>query len=827
MSVATIKPANGGQLITRATSSEAGSQNYTIKNNFRRDLDREARREGIDLWIPYSSDTDYATQPYPGGSNDIVGLVHLSRRPDGESSPVIGTQSTIYRLNGDLTAYVLGDIHGSYVPSDYFETPGRWYPLASGFSTNGKRWEAANANGTTIFSNGYDLPYSYRIQDQLAFPCYELREQGILSLGTITEYQSILMGAAVAEFANDTDAQAVTGLKQSTANLTQVGYRASAPIGVSVTGGATGTATASASFFVVGDVGRIIRFPDGQCVTITGYTSGTSVAVSPTYGATITAETVKYSVVVTDLVSFTSTANNAFGITADAAFFDNTMIGKTFSWQDGSQKLIINVVSSTLAITSDDTPVATGKVWYDNPDCYAAYNPSTNSVGSTTLTAAPNIRQTRVLWSSPGDPTRFAATIPVHANEGSAILTTTRQIKSIKVGDAIAVQNAGLNGGTLIVDDSGNPITVVAIAPGRIVMSAIAKVTTGTNDFNQGYLEKADAIGSIIGYNDLDDDGSGILKMLTLQSTVIIYKDTSIFIGQYTGDATQPFQFQQIKIPHDQNLHYRNTLCNVGGMTHMYAGKNAFYTFDLTNRMPRPVPLADIVQNLFYDYATIGQTESIFVCDNVITKEVYFVCPQNTQYPVLAYDYRYSTFSTWDYPITAGNIIKTPVGATAAETDDVFVMGNSAGTVLLYGLSTGDVPQWANASQIFYRRTNRPFTTNTSQGYTSTLRSGLGDFGDEFNEKHLSGWVLQLTSQQPKGASFTVNFYSARNQSMEMKLIATKRVNNAERRGLVPTHLLFHNLADEVVVTGYNNPFMIHSRIMNVAGADSRSTTRR
>ena len=80
--------------------------------------------------------------------------------------------------------------------TDHFE----WFPIATGLATTGaNRWEAVAINGYCIFNNGIDLPLTYRVEDTLAKPMYELREQGIVSVGVIQGFGGYLKCADITE----------------------------------------------------------------------------------------------------------------------------------------------------------------------------------------------------------------------------------------------------------------------------------------------------------------------------------------------------------------------------------------------------------------------------------------------------------------------------------------------------------------------------------------------------------------------------------------------------------------------------------------------------
>ena len=79
------------------------------------------------------------------------------------------------------------------------ENPGYWIVIGSGYSTAGKRWETVSINGYMVFNNGVDLLCTYRVEEMSVVPIYELREQGVAAVGTISEINGILMCGDITE----------------------------------------------------------------------------------------------------------------------------------------------------------------------------------------------------------------------------------------------------------------------------------------------------------------------------------------------------------------------------------------------------------------------------------------------------------------------------------------------------------------------------------------------------------------------------------------------------------------------------------------------------
>ena len=181
-----VRVSAGGKLMSGPSSESAGIANWTIKRDFRRELDGEVRSEGCDRFAP---DPQNPVQPDTQG--EPISLVAMVREPNGRTAVVVGTKTTLYRYFGlDNGAY----FEDGYIEEGYFDdNPGVWVVIGRGFSSQGRRWEALSINGYLVLNNAVDLPLTYRVEEMEAKPIYELREQGIASVGTIAEHNGILV----------------------------------------------------------------------------------------------------------------------------------------------------------------------------------------------------------------------------------------------------------------------------------------------------------------------------------------------------------------------------------------------------------------------------------------------------------------------------------------------------------------------------------------------------------------------------------------------------------------------------------------------------------
>ena len=227
----TVNPSQGGALIgsasddvpiTQEANYLSSSANYTEKLNFRRETDGELRREGWDLFRPKGVETvqttwgntkffDAIDAQYP------IRAVHQFPGSDGAAVLIAIGGQKVWRLEatGGTYAEDPNDPDAQYAVDDL----GRdyWLPKDDDFlwkeiynfdsnmdavqadgtliapSEGGAyRWEVVTVQNHVIINNGVDLPVIYRSDWSAAEPLYGLRENGVVSVGTISSYQDRL-----------------------------------------------------------------------------------------------------------------------------------------------------------------------------------------------------------------------------------------------------------------------------------------------------------------------------------------------------------------------------------------------------------------------------------------------------------------------------------------------------------------------------------------------------------------------------------------------------------------------------------------------------------
>jgi len=331
----------------------------------------------------------------------------------------------------------------------------------------------------------------------------------------------------------------------------------------------------------------------------------------------------------------------------------------------------------------------------------------------------------------------------------------------------------------------------------------------------------ANAYSGTAGFDDLQDDGSRILKMVKLQSVLVIYKETSIFIAEYTGTAGAPFRFNFIRIPQSKALKYRHTVANVEGMSHVYAGDSSFYSFDLASRKPKELPAFKSADTLFFGNATGANTESIYAADNQLTKEIWFVTNGSSSDKALCYDYLFGTLSTTSAGITAAATVKKP-----GTEQDWFVMGTGSGITLTYGLTHETYGRWSGVN--YFSRRNDANYSATELTYPAVLESGAEDFGDGFNEKDLRSFVLHLshTSDSPVTTLDISGYHNVGDvvAGGTNNLLETRVYDDPDTKNLLPLYYKQHYFQDKITISTGNA--QVAGKTYEVAGVYSRSFVR-
>jgi hypothetical protein len=336
--------------------------------------------------------------------------------------------------------------------------------------------------------------------------------------------------------------------------------------------------------------------------------------------------------------------------------------------------------------------------------------------------------QYRLIWSNVGDPLDWGATVLGTGVAGGTAVTLAWPMASFHAGLEIILIGAGTSGGNL----TTNIVTIAGTA-----MTVSTPLATSINNEPIGM---STITGSIVGYYDIQDDGSAILAMMPLQNRLVVYRPFSIFLGVYTGDPEAPFQFDRT-YQGERGMKFPYTLINIRGQVHMYAGATMFHTYRLGSLEPDiDATMIKCADEEFFSRNFLGSDlGSIYVSDNGITSEAMFVIPDSGGVRrTLCYNYDDSTASIisgdWDFRSSV-TVRRPTAGNIPDNTESWFIMGTASGLIFAYGL------------------TSKALTCMTRNGtfWNALLMTTHLGFGDEFNEKDLRT-VVPLFNDKTGGA---------------------------------------------------------------------------
>jgi len=281
-------------------------------------------------------------------------------------------------------------------------------------------------------------------------------------------------------------------------------------------------------------------------------------------------------------------------------------------------------------------------------------------------------------------------------------------------------------------------------------------------------------VSTLAGKYELQDDGSAITGLSVLRSWLIVWRETGIYLGKFTGDPSAPFVFTPKYSGSNVPL-WGDAIASIKGDYLLYPSRgNRMYKFDGIS-WPEIDEVCDPSASLFFEGYDVS--DEVFCFDNPITKEIFFIYPDTT----LCYDYDNQTLSVFDVAFNAGAAIHKP------GSNDEWVVLSIGRFVYTYGLAYG-----ASPFQTFFR-----------DGVASTglLKWGLNAFGDESNEKLILNYTPLFSSQSPN-AAVEVQLFGTHNPnaSLDTLLTPVESLPAPNGRNFVPLAFQYLYLQDQLAI---------------------------
>lgn len=440
--------------------------------------------------------------------------------------------------------------------------------------------------------------------------------------------------------------------------------------------------------------------------------------------------------------------------------------------------------------------------------------------GSTAIVATSDagmtlIETTRIgferVWSNLGAPRDFAAVVAGTIDgypEASYDLVLAWPMASLAVGDLIRVTGAGASGGNLS--------TTIAAIDG-VYVTLTDPATTAVTDAS---VAKETAFDSIVGSDELEGDGSTIIREMPLKNQLVSYKESGeIFQSYYTGQTSQPFASQRMSGSEGAKrpIRFPRALVNILDRYHLFPGADHFYQYQLSAQEPVQHDMFFGAETTrFFNLIAGVDRLKVWAADNAAVGQAYFAYPLGTdseesyeEYSAraaLSFTYREGDESIDDidgFNFLCGITVCKPVANDAPDPTELwFLMGDTDGRITLYG------------------RSNTTLYTNRRYGelFDSIVAGGLHDFGNPTIDKYIKRFTL-LMAQADASGKMTLELYGARQTNADPVLLATKDLTNPVFPGVANISRRRAYLKYRFIC-GLDSPVRFAGHVWLVAGQD-------
>lgn len=372
----------------------------------------------------------------------------------------------------------------------------------------------------------------------------------------------------------------------------------------------------------------------------------------------------------------------------------------------------------------------------------------------------------RRVWSNEGDPGDFAANVPGTVTLGSPNLTLAWPMASFQAGDEVIVNGAGTAGGNLTT-------TILTISGVNVVLANNALTAVSSAD-----VYKSSALNSIVGFDDIEDDGSAIVLQIPLKTQLISFKASGhIWQTYYTGDLDTPFAKDRVTKKPGIAPRFPRAVVNIVNDDNeeylLFPGAKHFYRFDLGSQAPQQAKLfMGAEKELFFSRIKgLGKFE-VWAADNTCTDEIFFAYlweEYETGYyganraVALKYAKDCESISEVDgFNFTCAAPVQKPLaGFHGDDTETWFLMGDGDGKITLYG------------------ETNLEVLTRRRYGekFDASIGGGLTSFGVDDTGKYVRRF--SITSSKPDASQgMEVTIYGTRSANVAPVVLETRTLTD-------------------------------------------------
>ncbi len=379
----------------------------------------------------------------------------------------------------------------------------------------------------------------------------------------------------------------------------------------------------------------------------------------------------------------------------------------------------------------------------------------------------------RRVWSNIGNPRDFAVSVPgaVNSYVSPTELTLAWPMASLEAGDTIVILGAGTAGGNL-------QTTISTITGTSVILTDPALTTVTAAD-----VARPTDIDSIAGYDDLEDDGSGIVLQIPLKTQLMSFKSSGhVWQTYYTGDLDTPFAKDRVVKKAGVAPRFPRAVVNITNDDNqeylLFPGAKHFYRYDLGSQAPQQEPLfMGAEKDLFFSRIKGLGPYDVWAADNGCTDEVFFAYMWD-DYEVgyygasraIALKYAKGCESIADvsaFNFTCAATVQKPLTEFGCdEVESWFLMGDGDGKVTLYGETNLEVISRRRYGELF----------------EASLGGGLTSFGSDDTGKYVRRFSI-VSSNPNATQGMDVTIYGANAANVEPVALETKTLTDPRYPG--------------------------------------------